>query len=195
MPRAPSDSVPGWLRSILAFALFALPLATSCTSSEDTEPFVPASEGAVQPKATGALLSEAAACERLADAQSTALDRLGCAAPDLAACPGYIRPGGGSGCYEYSAGSVEACEAGYAAASSCAKLAPCVVTAVENRSLTTCAVASGAGGAGGADTGVAGASSVGGVGAGGAEPLGNVAGDTGVGGATGGQLSSGVGGA
>jgi hypothetical protein len=149
-------------------------LFSSCASDEDTEPHVPAETGATQPEAGGALLSEEDACERLRSAALDAYDRLGCEVPTYPACPGFLRPGGGSGCYEYSEDSVEACEQAYEAAPSCRSLSPCFATAVQNLELDTCEqlTAPGIGGAasaGGASAGGS-ASVTGGTDAGGAAP-------------------------
>lgn len=135
---------------LLVSALVGLSLVPSCTKSEDTEPFVPASEGAIQPEGGGDLLTEEDACSRLAGALLAARKRLGCTGPKPAECPGFLRPGGGDGCYEYSEDSVEACEGAYEDAFSCSDLAPCIVTAERNDSLPTCELSStGEGGAGG----------------------------------------------
>jgi hypothetical protein len=152
-----------WGRSSLALALSGL-LYASCTGSEDTEPYVPAVNGATQPEADGDLIGEEEACDRLESAAQDAYERLGCPEPSFEACPAFLRPAGGSGCYEYSEGSVEACEAAYEDADSCRSLSPCLATAVPNAELPTCElpVVPGAGGAGGAGAGA-------GAGGGGAE--------------------------
>ena len=150
--RIPSASLSFWGRSSLALAFLGLPLYASCTSSEDTEPFVPAVEGASQPKAEGSLISEEDACARLLSAAKDAYERLGCDTPDFAECPGFLRPGGGSGCYEYYEGSVAACEKTYKGAPSCRELSPCLAVAERNDELATCEQVEvpGGGGAGGA---------------------------------------------
>jgi hypothetical protein len=182
--RNPSASLSHWGRTCLTWALLGLPLFASCTSSEDTEPFVPAVEGARQPQGSGALVSEDDACERLLKASKAAYKRLGCTAPKLPECPGFLRPGGGSGCYEYFDESVSACEETYEKAPSCRELSPCLATAELNTELPTCEQVDvvepvgGAGGAGGA-TGVGGA--MGGTGA--VDAVGGVAGMAGMGGA------------
>jgi len=194
MLRVSSLPAPRWLRTLLASALLGLPLYASCTPSEDTEPYVPSSEGAVQPGGDGAVLPEAEACQRIAAAEDEARDRLGCDAPERAACPSYIRPAGGSGCYEYRKASVEGCEAAYADAESCA-FAPCIVVAVENAALRTCEQS----GVGGARTGGAGGGeAVGGNpgSAGASVTTGGAAGsDAGAGGAAAGPANGGAGGA
>jgi hypothetical protein len=168
--RIPSASLSLWGRSCLVSALLGLPLFASCTSSEDTEPFVPAAEGAVQAKGEGALVSEEEACGRLLEAAQAAYDRLGCDAPDYPECPGFLRPGGGSGCYMYYDGSVSTCEQAYEDATSCRGLSPCLAVAERDDALATCEqVEMGTGGDGGAGS-VAGASS-GGSADGGAAPL------------------------
>jgi len=145
-----------WGRASSALLLAVL-LPTSCTTDEDTEPHVPAMSGATQPEPGGALLSEDEACERLLTATQGAYDRLGCDA-SFAECPAFLRPGGGSGCYEYFEGSIEACEVAFDDASSCRNLSPCFATAELNLELPTCEqLTSGEGGAGGAATGAAGA--------------------------------------
>src|SRR5437868_3285551 len=117
--RIPFATLSRWGRGCLVLSLAALPLLPSCTVSEDTEPFVPASEGATQPKADGARISEEDACSQLLKAESAAYDRLSCDAPELPSCPAFLRPAGGSGCYEYFADSVAACVTAYGAAGSC----------------------------------------------------------------------------
>jgi|GEM_PF-4206012 len=136
--RNPSASLSHWGRTCLISALLGLPLFASCTASEDTEPFVPAVEGASQPTASGDLVSEDDACERLLKAAEAAYDRLGCSLPRFPECPGFLRPGGGSGCYEYFDDSVSACEETYEKAPSCRELSPCLATAQLNEELETC---------------------------------------------------------
>jgi hypothetical protein len=158
--RIPSTSLSFWGRSGLALAFLGLPLYASCTSSEDTEPFVPAVEGASQPKGEGSLISEEDSCARLLSAAQGAYKRLGCDAPDFVECPAFLRPGGGSGCYEYYEGSVAACEKIYKDAPSCRELSPCLAVAERNDELATCEQVEvpGGGGAGGVGAGpVAGA--------------------------------------
>jgi hypothetical protein len=196
LARNPSASLSHWGRTCLISALLGLPLFASCTSSEDTEPFVPAVEGASQPKASGALVSEDDACERLLKTAKAAYKRLGCSPPGFAACPGFLRPGGGSGCYEYFEDSVSACEERYEEAPSCRELSPCLATAQLNEELTTCervGVIEPVGGAGGA----AGAGPVAGAGMGGmpegGSPTMPEAGAAGASGATAGQAAGGAG--
>jgi hypothetical protein len=160
--RMPSALLARWGGVGLVSALAGLLLFASCTSSEDTEPFVPAIEGAKQPSGSGALVSETEACERVREAAIAAYDRLRCEAPTFADCPAYVRPGGASGCYEYYDESVVACETWYEDARSCRTLAPCIVSAARNDELETCElVDEGAGGQGGV-------AAVGGAGPGGA---------------------------
>jgi hypothetical protein len=189
--RNPSASLSHWGRTCLISALLGLPLYASCTSSEDTEPFVPAVEGARQPKGAGALVSEDDACGRLLKAANAAYKRLGCTAPDFPECPGFLRPGGGSGCYEYFDESVSACEETYEKAPSCRELSPCLATAQLNEELATCEkvdVAEPSGGAGGA----AGAGPVAGAGMGGMAEGGTPAlPEAGAAGASGGQAMAG----
>ena len=136
-------------------------------------------EGAKQPPGKGDLLSEDAACERLLGGAKAAYKRLGCGALEAEACPAYVRPAGGSGCYEYFEDSVVACEQAYEDAASCRDLSPCVATAMRNDALPTCESVeepSGVGGAGGAGgAGQAGDASVpmgdGGTGNAGAPPV------------------------
>lgn len=193
--RIPSASLSHWGRVSLVSALLGLPLFASCTKSEDTEPFVPAVEGARQPSGEGDLVSEADACARLLDAAKEAYDRLGCDAPAFPKCPGFLRPGGGSGCYEYYDDSVAACVKSYEDAPSCRELSPCLATAERNETLETCElVDDGTGGAGGAAAGGAGpAAGAGGVPSdGGAPPVAD-AGAAGMGGAAAGQSAGGAG--
>src|ERR1041384_7919717 len=85
--RIPFASLPRWGRACLVTALASLPLLPSCTASEDTEPFVPAAEGAKQPEGKGALLSEDEACAQLLKAARARHADLGCDAPEWPACP------------------------------------------------------------------------------------------------------------
>jgi hypothetical protein len=171
--RIPSSSLPLWGRTCLISAFLGLPLYASCTASEDTEPFVPAAQGAAQPPADGELVSEADACARLLKAANAAYDRLGCDAPSFPKCPGFLRPGGANGCFEYYDDSVTACVSAYEEARTCHELSPCLATAERNDELETCEqVDLGTGGAGGAPAG--GAPSVAGTGGaseGGAGPV------------------------
>ncbi len=134
---------------------------------------MPAVEGARQPAGEGALVSEDDACARLLDAAKEAYDRLGCDAPSFPKCPAFLRPGGGSGCYEYYEDSVSACVAVYEDAPSCRELSPCLATAVLNETLETCELIDvGTGGAGGAGAGGGGPVGGAGAGNGGAPPAG-----------------------
>jgi hypothetical protein len=147
--RIPFASLSRWGQTSLVLALTGLPLLPSCTTSEDTEPFVPAAEGATQPSGDGTLLSEADACSELLKAAQAAYERLGCDAPQFPDCPGFLRPGGGSGCYEYYEDSVTTCVAAYADAGTCRDLSPCLATAELNDRLPTCTLEGGQGGSGG----------------------------------------------
>lgn len=169
--RIPSVLLPRQGRLLLLSALAGLVLVPSCTKSEDTEPYIPASEGAKQPSGGGALLSEEEACGRLRDAAVAAEKRLRCDNPDPAECPGFLRPGGGSGCYEYSQGSITACEKSYEAATTCRALVPCIATAVRNDELETCELNVGQGGAGGMGATSPGGAPSGGTGEGGMGPV------------------------
>jgi hypothetical protein len=163
--QTPSTLLARWGGVGLVSVLFALPLFASCTSSEDTEPFIPAVEGAKQPAGSGPVLSEDEACRRVLEAAEAAYDRLGCQAPTFSECPAYLRPGGASGCYEYFENSVDACEKAYDAARTCSALTPCIVSAQRNDALETCQLI------GGGEGGQAGSSGAGGAGGhGGAEP-------------------------
>jgi hypothetical protein len=167
----------GWARPSLIFALVGL-VVLSCTESEDTEPFVPAVDGATQPEASGDLISEADACDRLLAAAQDAYDQLRCDEPMFLDCPQFLRPGAGSGCYTYREGSIEACEEAYENAASCRTLSPCLATAELDTSLEGCDVPdTGSGGAGGGNEG--GSANLGG------------AGDTGGAPAAGGQMAQG----
>jgi hypothetical protein len=159
----------------LYFTVWAL-LVASCTTDEDTEPHVPSMPGGTQPEGSGALLSEEDACERARSAALGAYERLNCDEPTFPECPAFLRPGAGSGCYEYREGSIEACEQAYEDAPSCRSLAPCLVTAEQNLDLDTCEQITppdpGTGGAGGVGSGLGG-TDAGGVGSlplGGADP-------------------------
>jgi len=199
--RIPSSSLSLWGRTCLISAFLGLPLYAACTASEDTEPFVPAAQGANQPPGEGALVSEEEACARLLKAANAAYDRLGCDAPSFPKCPAFLRPGGANGCFEYYDDSVSACVSAYEDARTCHDLSPCLATAERNDELETCEkVDLGTGGAGGA-TGVGGAPVVvggadtGGAPAGGAAPL-PAAGASGEGGGSSlaGQSAGGAGG-
>jgi hypothetical protein len=169
--RIPSASLSPWGRACLISACLGLPFAASCTATEDTEPFVPAAQGASQPSAEGDLVSEDAACERLLKAANAAYKRLGCSPPSFPKCPGFLRPAGGSGCYEYYDDSVSACEDAYDAAPTCRELSPCLATAERNDELATCAredtgTGGSAGAAGAAAAGAGAGASTGGAAAG-----------------------------
>jgi hypothetical protein len=127
-----------WGRPGLLLALGGLPFFVSCTTSEDTEPLVPAAQGAKQPEGGGNLIDESAACDRLRSAAEAAYKRVGCDAPELADCPAFVRPAGGSGCYQYSETSVSSCEQSYKDADTCQDLSLCVAVAVLDDSLATC---------------------------------------------------------
>jgi hypothetical protein len=149
--RIASGLLQRWGRPGLLLALGGLPFFASCTKSEDTEPLVPAMQGAKQPDGGGNLIGEDEACERLSSAAKAAYKRVGCDAPELLDCPAFVRPGGGSGCYQYSEESVASCEQSYKDASSCLELSPCAATAVLDEALPTCEGLPGSslGGAGG----------------------------------------------
>jgi hypothetical protein len=170
-------SLPRWGRHSLVLALGVAPLFASCATSEDTEPFVPSVEGAKQPDDGGDLVSEEDACDRLRRAALDAYERLDCTTPEYPACPAFLRPAGGSGCYEYRADSIESCEQTYDEATSCRLLSPCLATAELDTDLPTCdlLVADGSGGAGGAGAGAGGidtgGSAAGGNDAGGMGPV------------------------
>ncbi|MET0790641.1 MAG: hypothetical protein ABW061_03910 [Polyangiaceae bacterium] len=128
----------------------ALVAAASCTSQKDTQAFVPSGRGAVQPDAGGALLSEAAACAKLKAAESSARSTLGC--PSLTReCPSYIRPAGGSDCFQYSQPSIDGCATLFASFTTCADFEthPCLISATDTCTFSD-GGAPGEGGAGGA---------------------------------------------
>jgi hypothetical protein len=111
--------------------VLALVVAVSCSNPKDTEPFEPSQRGAVAPDGGGPLLGEAAACQRLKDAESSARQALGCDA--LArTCPESIRPAGGEACFEYDQASIEGCATLFASFTSCQEFSqhPCVIRAV-----------------------------------------------------------------
>ena len=163
--RIPSACSSRWGRFSLVLGLGLFPVFTNCANSEDTEPYVPSKQGANQPGGDGALISEDDACERLRSAALSAYEGLGCTAPTYPECPGFVRPGGGSGCYEYREDSVAACENEYEDATSCSSLSPCLATAELNLELATCEPltpdegTAGAGGNAGTDAGGAGGAS------------------------------------
>jgi hypothetical protein len=148
--------------SWLCLGVVAAVLAASCTSTHDNADVVPAEPGAFQPDAGGALIDEATACAALTKAESKARSTLGCDAVPRA-CPSYIRPAGGEGCFLYDQASLSGCSALFDSFTSCDDFErhPCVVTA-ESRC--------GAGGEGGA-SGLAGAGGVSAGGAGGVADL------------------------
>lgn len=190
----PSGLLSRWGRPSLLLALCGLPIFVSCTTSEDTEPLVPASQGSKQPDGGGNLIGEDEACERLSSAAKAAYDRVGCDAPELLDCPAFVRPGGGSGCYQYSEDSVASCEQSYEDASSCQELSLCAATAVLDETLPTCEPLPGTN-VGGAATGGAGGMPAGGEPAAGGTP--SAAGAPAEGGApaSGGMPAAGAGGA
>jgi len=166
--RIASVSLLRWGRTSLVLALAGLPLFASCTSSEDTEPFVPAAEGAKQPSDQGSLVTEDEACDKLLTAANAAYKRLHCEPPQFPDCPGFLRPGGGSGCYDYYEDSVTACVKAYGAAGTCRELSPCLATAEMNDTLPTCELTGGEGGSAGTSGSSPGGASNGGSSSGGA---------------------------
>lgn len=133
----------------LLFLAFAL--AVGCSTQKDTEAFVPAERGAIQPDAGGALVSEAEACQSLKNAEGSARQTLSCPTL-LRSCPDYIRPAGGADCFKYDQGSIDGCVALYASFASCEDFAqhPCLISAVSKCDSIGAGGASGEGGAGGA---------------------------------------------
>jgi len=152
---------PLWLSGPVLLALWAL--GSACSSTKDTEAYVPSQRGAVQPDAGGPLISEASACNQVQSAEAAARASLGCPAVKLA-CPGAIRPAGGEACFEYSQGSVDGCAALFDSFKSCDDFAlhPCLISA-----LSVCDSA-GEGGAGGAAGGPGAAGAAGEAGSAGA---------------------------
>jgi hypothetical protein len=134
----------------VCLAMLALAAASSCTSAEDTESYVPSQPGAVQPDSNGKPIDEAMACSDLTQAESSARSMLGCDAAKHT-CPDYIRPVGGADCFKYDEGSVTACAKTFGTFTDCADfdLHPCIVTAISQ--------------CGGADAGEAGAGGMGGA--------------------------------
>lgn len=174
---------------------FALSLASGCDEAEATGDTVPSKPGAVQPAPNGTLTGEESACEAVRGAEVARRSALGCAPTGAPACPAYLRPAGGSACFRYDQGTVDACVAHLGALSSCEAFArePCIVTAVP---IEGCAGTGGAGGtAGAAGAGGAGTGGSGGTGAGGAGGAAGAGGRDGGGGAgTGGLAGAGGGG-
>ena len=124
----------------------SLLMAASCTSDTETDAYVPSEPGAVQPNSGGPLLAEADACAQLKGAESSARSKLGCAAVTRD-CPSFVRPAGGSGCFQYSKASIAACASLFESFGDCADFDkhPCLISA------TACDVEpNGEGGAGGA---------------------------------------------
>jgi hypothetical protein len=113
----------------------------------------------------------------------------------VSASPSFLRPGGGSGCYEYREDSVQACERAYDDAKTCRTLAPCIATAELNTELETCElVEDGSGGAGAAGASAGGAGGAAGAAPGGAGGVESEGGAAPVGGAVGsaGEASGGA---
>jgi hypothetical protein len=149
LARMPPISLTHWGRVSLVLALVGLPLSVSCTSSEDTEPFIPAQEGPTQPAGNGSFVSAHDACSRLLNAAKSAFGRLGCEDQGAGECPAFLQPAGGNGCYEYDEKSVSECEAAYDDAKAC-RVLPCIVTAQRNDELPGCELLdTGGGGQGG----------------------------------------------
>ena len=122
----PVRGVPLWRLALVAWVL-----ASACTKSKDTYDPEPPERGAVQPDGGGARLSEPSACNQLKAAESAARSALNCA-PVSRACPAFIRPAGGEGCFEYSEASVKACAALYGSFTRCEDFTthPCLLSAV-----------------------------------------------------------------
>lgn len=111
----------------------ACALVLSCSGVEDNAETEPSAPGVIQPEDGGDAIGEAAACERLAEAQSDALDRLDCEDVQPVDCPSYVRPAGSLACRLFSEDSVDACVDvidGYERCEDFATSA-CVVTALD----------------------------------------------------------------
>ena len=89
-------------------ALGVLGACAGCGSSSETKDTVPARPGFQMPEAGASRIDEAKACAELSEALSASAQQLGCSAPSVT-CPGYVRPAGGEGCFEYDDASVKAC--------------------------------------------------------------------------------------
>lgn len=140
-----------WVRSV-SLAGLLLAVAASCSNPKDDEDFVPSETGAEQPKAGGAQLAEAVACDSLKAADSAARKALSCPA-NKAVCPASIRPAGvGDDCFSYSKASVDACVEAIGKYEACEDFEshPCLVTAVPKQCAGSVEPAPGEGGAGGA---------------------------------------------
>ena len=141
----------GWLRGASLSALFVA-VAASCSNPKDDEDFVPSEPGADQPKAGGAQLAEAAACDSLKAADTAARKALSCPA-NKAVCPAYIRPAGvGDDCFQYSKNSVDACVSAIGEYTTCEDFEshPCLVTALPKQCAGSVEPEPSEGGAGGA---------------------------------------------
>ena len=152
-----------------------------CEAVEDAEPFVPSKPGVTQPEAGGDGISEAKACEQLAQVRSKVSADLDC---DLKqpTCPELVRPFGTDSCqrYLYDGDSVEACVSVIESYETCEDFArsPCLITALI-RPQATCDDSGGAGSGGGGGSG-------GSIGSGGTSGDGsNSGGSSGAGGAAG----------
>ncbi len=132
-----------------ALSLLVVGWVTACSESKDTNPVVTPKSGAYQPEPSGTTIGEDEACQALTAAEDAQRSALGCGSVQRAPCPDYVRPAGGSGCYEYDEGTVNECASYYAGLTNCSDFVekPCVITAVPT---AACATASGgAGGMGG----------------------------------------------
>ena len=114
----------------LSLGLLALAAAASCTTAKDTEAYVPSQPGVVQPEPNGKFVTEDSACSQLTKAETKARSGLSCEAAKHA-CPDYIRPASGEGCFEYDQGSIDGCAKVFGTFTSCADFDahPCLVTA------------------------------------------------------------------
>lgn len=179
-----------------ALGLLLAGWATACSESKDTNPVVTPKSGAFQPTPNGVTIGEADACEAITAAEDAKRSALGCGSVQRAPCPEYIRPAGGSDCYEYDEGTVNECVSYYGGLTSCTDFTqkPCIVTAVPTAS---CASASGGnggtGGSGGTTGGTGGtAGGAGGTTGGSGGTTGGAGGTTGgTGGSTGGAGGAG----
>jgi hypothetical protein len=133
----------------------ALIVAASCAEAPSSAPPDPAEQGAVQSPSSGPTLSEDEACQRIRDAEEASRRLNQCSDLERAPCPFYVRPAG-SGCWEFTADSVEACETAIAAYTTCFQFdeTPCVLSArpsAESCPPSPIIGGGGAGGSGGSD--------------------------------------------
>jgi hypothetical protein len=118
-------------RIIVSGVLVAALGVAGCVTDPEVEDDVIPPTGATQPAGGGVTVTAEAACQALAEAETTARDRLGCEERTIS-CPGHVYLAGATPCAEYDEASVEACTDAMAGYRACSDFGtrPCIVTLV-----------------------------------------------------------------